>query len=380
MPFQFGAVESETFKQLKIILSERPVLNLYRTNTETELHTDASKYGYGAILLQKNTEDQLFHPIYYASGKTTLAEEKYTSYELEVLAIVKALKRFRVYLIGIPFKIVTDCQSFALSMAKKDLCVRVARWALLLEEFQYIVEHRPGRSMIHVDALSRNPLPSCLVVSECRDGLMSRIRKAQREDPNLTKIFETMEQGELDGYIIRGGILYKEVSDDIRMIIPKVMQMQMIRRIHEQGCHFGVNKTEMLVRADYWIPNLRSKVESVVTNCVACILAEKKQGKQECFLNPIEKGTVPLDTFHVDHMGPLPSTRKSYAHIFMVVDAFSKFTWLYAVKSTAAAEVISRLKKQASVFGNPRRIISEVQLLHPGNLKSIVKRSRCSIF
>lgn len=67
---------------------------------------------------------------------------------------------------------------------------------------------------------------------------------------------------------------------------------------------------------------------------------------------------MPLDTFHIDHLGPLPSTKKSYVHIF-VVDAFSKFAWLYATKSTSAAEAIGRLKKQSSVFGNPRRIISD---------------------
>lgn len=90
--FRFGAAEQNAFEQLKIILSESLVLNLFRIGAETELHTDASMYGFGAIFLQKNSEDQSLHPVYYASGKTTPAEEKYPSYELEVLAIVRALK------------------------------------------------------------------------------------------------------------------------------------------------------------------------------------------------------------------------------------------------------------------------------------------------
>lgn len=106
-------------------------------------------------------------------------------------------------------------------------------------------------------------------------------------------------------------------------------------------------------------PNLRTKVESVLRNCVPCILAERKHGKAECFLNPIDKGDVPLDTFHIDYLGPLQSTKKSYAHIFVVVDAFSKFVWLYATKSTSAAEAIERLRKQSCTFGNPRRIVSD---------------------
>lgn len=68
---------------------------------------------------------------------------------------------------------------------------------------------------------------------------------------------------------------------------------------------------------------------------------------------------MPLDIFHIDHLDPLPSTKKSYVHVFVVVEAFSKFMWLYVTKSTSAAEMIGRLKKQSSVFGNPRRIISD---------------------
>lgn len=107
------------------------------------------------------------------------------------------------------------------------------------------------------------------------------------------------------------------------------------------------------------MPSLRAKVEKVIRNCVSCILEEKKHGRQEGYLNPIDKGEVPLDTFHVDHLGPLATTRTSYRHIFVVIDSFSKFTWLYATKSTTIAEVLDRLTKQAATFGNPRRIVSD---------------------
>jgi len=90
-----------------------------------------------------------------------------------------------------------------------------------------------------------------------------------------------------------------------------------------------------------------------------CILAERKSGKQEGLLNPIAKGETPLDTYHVNHLGPLPSTKKNYKHIFVVIDAFSKFVWLYATKTTSTSKIVIRLRKQAFIFGNPRRIISD---------------------
>lgn len=89
---------------MKIALSNKPVLKLYKAGLKTELHTDASKFGYGAILLQKDHSDNAFHPVYYASEKTTPAEEKYSSYELEVLAVVKSLKKFRSVFIRYSFQ------------------------------------------------------------------------------------------------------------------------------------------------------------------------------------------------------------------------------------------------------------------------------------
>ena len=92
---------------------------------------------------------------------------------------------------------------------------------------------------------------------------------------------------------------------------------------------------------------------------MVCILAKRKQGKQERWLNRIDKCVLLLDAYHIDHLGPLQSTKKSYAHLFVVIDAFSEFVWLYPTKSTGAAEVIQRLSKQQAIYGNPKRIISD---------------------
>ncbi|KAK9694785.1 RNase H-like domain found in reverse transcriptase [Popillia japonica] len=100
------------FETLKSLLADKPVLQIYRQGADTEVHTDASQEGYGAVLMQKSREDNRFHPVYYMSKKTTPAERKYCSYELEVLAIVEALKKFRIYLLGHNFKIITDCNAF----------------------------------------------------------------------------------------------------------------------------------------------------------------------------------------------------------------------------------------------------------------------------
>ncbi|GFV85430.1 retrovirus-related Pol polyprotein from transposon 17.6 [Trichonephila clavipes] len=116
--FKFGPTEIASFQELKNILSENPVLHVFQQGYPLELHTDASSLGFGAVLLQKS-DDGLFHPIPYFSRKTTVQQEKYSSYELEVLAIIEALKKFRSYLLGTKFKIITDCDAFQITMHKK---------------------------------------------------------------------------------------------------------------------------------------------------------------------------------------------------------------------------------------------------------------------
>ena len=266
------------------------------------------------------------HPVYYFSRKTNDAQKKYTSYELEMLAVVEALKKFRVYLLGISFKIYTDCAAFAVTMNKKDLCTRVARWALLLEEFNYTIEHRPGSRMQHCDALSRNPLTMII-----QNEFLERIRKAQREDDHLRSVMKILEDQNYEDFEICKDILYKIENGQKLLAVPAQMQYQIIKNAHEKG-HFAVKKTKELIREEYYIPNLEDKIRRLIQNCIPCILVERKSGKQEGFLNPIDKGDVPLQTYHIDHLGPMTKTGKGYRYLLVIIDAFTKFVWIYPTR------------------------------------------------
>jgi len=97
---------------------------IFDQNMKWQLHIN-SMYGFGAIILQKDCVN-LLHPIYFMSKKTTQAQQRYHSYELEVLAIVEAVKKFRSYLLGQQFKIITDCAAFTKTLEKKELPTRIA--------------------------------------------------------------------------------------------------------------------------------------------------------------------------------------------------------------------------------------------------------------
>lgn len=117
--FKFGDEELKCFETLKEKLLENLISALYSPQDETELHCDASSTGFGAILMQRKADGKM-HPVFYFSKRTSEPESKYHSFELETLSIIYALKRFRVYLQGLKFKIVTDCNSLALTLNKKS--------------------------------------------------------------------------------------------------------------------------------------------------------------------------------------------------------------------------------------------------------------------
>ncbi|GFX70479.1 hypothetical protein TNCV_4474131 [Trichonephila clavipes] len=81
-------------------------------------------------------------------------------------------------------------------------------------------------------------------------------------------------------------------------------------------------------------------------------------GKQEGFLHPLVKDDIPLNTYHIDHLGPLATSSKNYKFILAVIDSFTKFVWLYPTKTTSTSEVIKKLDIQKTTFGNPRFLIT----------------------
>jgi len=152
--------------------------------------------------------------------------------------------------------------------------------------------------------------------------------------------------------------LYKWADGNHILVVPRRLQKEIIRSIHEKG-HINARKVETIVKKDYSIEKISQKVSDVIANCIVCILANRKEGKKDCLLNPIEKGDVPIHTYHIDHLGPLKSTAKSYNHLLVVTDAFSKYTWIYPVKSTDVDEVLRKLEFQREVFGNPFTLIAD---------------------
>jgi transposase InsO family protein len=363
VPFVWHEEQEAAFNLLKNKLTSRPVLAIYDAEAHTEVHTDASKKGFGGILLQKQKDNSL-RPVKFFSRKTSKEEQ---------LAVVSSLLHFRVYLIGIKFTVITDCNALRTALTKRDLIPRIGRWWLQLSEFDFSVEYRSGTSMPHVDALSRNPVLNdvqnldripVLTVNVVEDDW---ILSAQLNDDRCKYVLEVLTRSPVDAeerdlhkqFKIRQHRLYRQTENGLRWVVPKLARRQILRYYHDEMGHFALDKTLEIISKSYWFPGMRRYVTKYIANCLNCLYNKKPTGKKPGLLHPIPKNSTPFDTIHIDHLGPFVSSTKKNNYLLVITEAFTKFILLKAVQSTKVGPLLCFLTTVIDMFGVPKRIISD---------------------
>lgn len=92
----------------------------------------------------------------------------------------------------------------------------------------------------------------------------------------------------------------------------------MIRTCHDDLGHVGIDKVIENIARVYWFPRMRERVREYILNCLKCIEFSSSSGRAEGYLHNIPKENLPFATIHIDHMGPLEKSGKSYRHLFVV--------------------------------------------------------------
>lgn len=134
----------------------------------------------------------------YYSRQTSKEEQRYHSYELETIAVVDTLKQFRIYLIGITFKIITDCNAVRTTFCKRDLVPRIGRWWLAIQEYTFEIECRPESRMSHADALNRNAADGDLQLSYEVNVNGDWVLHAQKIDERCNYLIEVLSKPSAD--------------------------------------------------------------------------------------------------------------------------------------------------------------------------------------
>jgi hypothetical protein len=153
--FRWTDAAQKAFDDLKTAIDQPLLLHRPDASREYVLQTDASGLGVAAVLYQEEEGQRKI--ISYASARLNDAQRRYHINEQECLAVVFAVKRYRPYLEDKPFLLRTDNKCLLWLNGAKDSNAKLTRWALLLQEFNFRVEHCPGKNNELPDVLSRQP-------------------------------------------------------------------------------------------------------------------------------------------------------------------------------------------------------------------------------
>ncbi|KAL4295736.1 hypothetical protein GQ457_12G011360 [Hibiscus cannabinus] len=216
--FEWSEDRQRSFDKLKQALTHAPVLIQPEPGKEFTPYSDASHSGLGCVLMQGD------NVIAYASRKLKPHELNYPTHDLELAAIVFALKILRHYLYGEKCNMFTDHKSLKYLLTHKDLNLRQRRWMELLKDYDLVIDYHPGKANVVADALSRKPNSASLAINahfrltkeqkflsklQVQSDLVSRIRELQRMDPELHKISDNLDAKHNSDFSVKtDGLLY----------------------------------------------------------------------------------------------------------------------------------------------------------------------------
>jgi hypothetical protein len=245
------------------------------------------------------------------SVQLSQAERNYPTHEKEMLAIVRALKRFRPDLLGTHFYVYTDHRTLECFQGQRDLSRRQARWQEFLAEYDFEVVYVKGGENTVADALSRmpeggeeTPKTAAAVLTVSSDPKISEtVRNGYKTDSFCRKILENLESFPaikvVDGLIYIGS----------RLVVPRVgtIREDLFRAAHDTLGHFGFEKSYATLRSAYYWPRMRAELEGAyIPGCDTC---QRNKGSTRRPAGPLHPLPVPDnrgDSVAVDFIGPLP--------------------------------------------------------------------------
>ena len=398
--------EQQCFEKLKKILTSSDIL-IYPDYTKPfVLTTDASDYAIGAVLSQGEIGKD--KPIHFASRTLSRTEEKYSVPEKEMLAIFWALQTFRNYLYGAKFKILTDHQPLTFALSPKNTNAKLKRWKAYLEEHDYEILYKPGKTNTVADALSRitcsltatmhsadnsddfyiisteaplNVFKHQVIIRQGNDSIVT-----ENPFPNFKRIMLTMKNindnsllqvlknhfdptkvnGLLTDEPIMGQIqeVYKKHFGNQKMLrirftqkllqdIPQHEdQMDVIKDVHHNA-HRGAEENKLQILRKFYFPKIQQQVREFIKNCRICNECKYDRNPIQY---PLQKTPIPKSPFDIAHIDIMFIEN----HQFLTyIDKFSKFAQVIPIPSRAAVDIIPTVKEILARYKFPELLVMD---------------------
>ncbi|GLB45568.1 putative retrotransposable element tf2 155 kda protein type 1-like [Lyophyllum shimeji] len=391
----WGSGQQDAFDSLKRAITSKPVLIFPDDDRPFRVEADSSDFATGAVLSQQSPEDEKWHPVAFYSKSLNAVERNYEIHDKEMLAIIRALEEWRHFLEGARHKveIYTDHKNLQYFLTAKKLNRRQARWSLYLANFDFVLHHRPGRSMGKPDALSHRPdhgdgsadnadivllkpeffavrALQGLIASGEEDKILRDIRRGNREGAQedvVAKAAAALKSARSGVRSVRSA----EWSEDQgvlmfrgRIYVPNIPELR--HRIVEQhhdsrvAGHPGRWKTLELVSRSYWWPQMSRYIGSYTSTCDLCQRTKVRRQLPMGKLHPLPIPEGRWSVVSVDFIIELPEAH-GYDAVMVVVDSMGKRAHFIPTHTTCTAMGAANLYRKHvwKLHGLPDAFVSD---------------------
>jgi len=392
VPFIWTEEHEAAYQDLKSALIDNMSLAYPDMNLPFIITTDASGYAIGAVLSQ--VQNGVDRPIYCISRTLKDAELRYSTIEKELLAIIYALDKFRPYIYGRIFKIVTDHRPLIWLCGLNKPHSRLIRWSLIISEYANSVEFIPGKANGFADALSRSPyaeeasenepaeegpkanpylhekVKNDLIKEDCEDLMAIEYEPEQLEyypliTPELWTIDESSEEipkGVHKNYQGRYIITPNNVPNLQHYWVPKAYRKDLIRVFHEVpfSAHQSAEKIILgLKNSLYYWEHMNTEIKQFVGNCGKCQLIHKGRDPSTPVQN-MQVAKYPMQRVSLDIVKMDSVSRTRNTNLLVVIDCFSRYVEAYPLATEDAVSVAKKfLREFICRYGVPTEILTD---------------------
>ncbi|WVZ62939.1 hypothetical protein U9M48_012628 [Paspalum notatum var. saurae] len=326
--FEWNDKHEKSFQCLKDKLTTTPVLTLPDLQKDFVVYCDASRQGLGCVLMQDN--------------------HNYPTHDLELAAVVHALKIWRHYLLGNKCDIYTDHKSLKYIFTQSELNMRQRRWLELIKDYELEIHYHPGKANVVADALSRKSYCNLLTGEELlielcaemeqlrldfvtteqlnelrvRCTLEDQIRQAQKDCPSIAELKVGMKKGLLPDFRIddQGTIWLKE-----RLCIPldEGIRESILTKAHctKYSIHPGSTKMYQDLKKLFWWRRMKRDIAAFVAQCDTCNRIKAEKQRPAGLLKPLDIPMWKWEKITMDFIIGLPRTPKGNDSIWATHNA-----------------------------------------------------------
>ncbi|GJT06578.1 putative reverse transcriptase domain-containing protein [Tanacetum coccineum] len=344
--FEWGDKQEAAFQTLKTKLCSAPILALPQGAENFIVYCDASHKGLGAVLMQNEKV------IAYASRQLKIHEKNYTTHDLELGAVVFALKIWRHYLYGTKCTVFTDHKSLQHILDQKELNMRQRRWLELLSDYDCEIRYHPGKANVVADALSRKERSKPLRTEAQKPENLKNEDVGGMIRKDLTK--ERLEL-RADGTLCLNGRSWLPCYGDLRTVI--------MHESHKSkySVHPGSDKMYQDMKKLYWWPNMKADIATYVSKCLTCAKVKAEHQRPSGLLVQPKIPEWKWDNITMDFVTKLPKSPQGHDTIWVIVDRLTKSAIFTPIRETDSMEKLARLyiKEVVARHGIPVSIICD---------------------